>query len=79
MTLLIIKMIFIIPFLIFGLLCTLLANLLNKVPYIFMPLVYVLYKFSNFIMNWMIKDLVHSAKGTPLEKFITNIVEKEEI
>jgi hypothetical protein len=44
-----------------------------------MPLVYVLYKFSNFIMNWMIKDLVHSAKGTPLEKFITNIVEKEEI
>lgn len=76
MTLLIIKIILIFPFLILGLLCTLLGNLLNKVPYIFMPLVYVLYKFSNFIMDWMMKDLVHSAKGTPIEKYLDNVIKK---
>jgi len=27
----------------------------------------------------MIKDLIHSSKGTPLEKYLDNIIKKEEI
>jgi hypothetical protein len=29
-------------------------------------------------MDLMIKDLIHSSKGTPLEKYLDNIIKKEE-
>jgi hypothetical protein len=78
MTLLLIKIIFIIPILIFAVICGAIANLLNRIPYIFAPFVYVLLKLSSFLMDTMIKDLIHSSKGTPLEKYL-DIIKKEEI
>jgi hypothetical protein len=30
-------------------------------------------------MDTMIKDMIHSSKGTPLEKYLDNIIKKEEI
>ena len=79
MTLLLIKIIFIIPILIFAVTCGAIANLLNRIPYLFAPFVFVLYKLSSFLMQLMIKDLIHSSKETPLEKYIDNIIKKEEI
>lgn len=79
MTLLLIKIIFIIPILIFAVICGAIANLLNRIPYIFAPFVYVLLKLSSFLMDTMIKDMIHSSKGTPLEKYLDNIIKKEEI
>jgi hypothetical protein len=78
MTLLLIKIIFIIPILLFAVICGAIANLLNRIPYIFAPFVYVLLKLSSFLMDTMIKDLIHSSKGTPLEKYL-DIIKKEEI
>tara|TARA_R110000868_G_scaffold104670_5_gene288505 strand:+ start:335 stop:571 length:237 start_codon:yes stop_codon:yes gene_type:complete len=78
MTLLLIKMIFIIPLLIFAVICGGIGNLLNRIPYIFAPFVFVLYKLSSFLMDYLIKDLLHSAKGTPLEKYL-DVIKKEEL
>jgi len=79
MTLLLIKIIFMIPILIFAVICGAIANQLNRIPYIFAPFVYVLVKLSSFLMDTMIKDMIHSSKGTPLEKYLDNIIKKEEI
>ena len=79
MTLLLIKIIFIFPVLIFAFICGAIANLLNRIPYIFAPFVCVLLKLSSFLMDLMIKDLIHSSKGTPLEKYLDNIIKKEEL
>jgi hypothetical protein len=68
-----------IPILIFAVICGAIANLLNRIPYIFAPFVYVLVKLSSFLMDTMIKDMIHSSKGTPLEKYLDNIIKKEEI
>jgi hypothetical protein len=66
------------PFFIFSIICGGLANILSRVPFIFAPLVFGIYKCSNFILNLIIKDLVHSATGTPLEKYL-KLIKKEEL
>jgi CBS domain containing-hemolysin-like protein len=74
MTIFFIKIILWMPFFIIALILGAIGNLLNRIPYIFFPLVWLLFKLSNFILNLVIKDLVHSAKGTLMEEYITNII-----
>jgi len=74
MTRFFIKIILWMPFFIIALILGAIGNLLNRIPYIFFPLVWLLFKLSNFILNLVIKDLVHSAKGTLMEQYITNII-----
>jgi len=66
------------PFFILAMICGGVANILSRVPYIFAPLVMVIYTFSNFMLSLIIKDLVHSATGTPLEKYL-KVIKKEEL
>jgi len=74
MTRFFIKIILWMPFFIIALILGAIGNLLNRIPYIFFPFVWLLFKLSNFILNLVIKDLVHSAKGTLMEQYITNII-----
>jgi hypothetical protein len=74
MTIFFIKIILWMPFFIIALILGAIGNLLNRIPYIFFPLVWLLFKLSNFILNLVIKDLVHSAKGTLMEQYISNII-----
>jgi len=74
MTRFFIKMILWIPFFIIALILGGIGNLLNRIPYIFAPFVFVLFTIANFILNLVIKDLVHSSKGTLMEQYISNII-----
>jgi hypothetical protein len=74
MTIFFIKIILWMPFFIIALILGAIGNLLNRIPYIFFPIVFVFLKIANFILNLVIKDLVHSAKGTPLEQYINNLI-----
>jgi hypothetical protein len=75
MTRFFIKMILWMPFFIIALILGGIGNLLNRIPYIFFPFVFVLFHISTFILNSVLNDLIHSAKGTPLEQVINNVKE----
>lgn len=82
MTIFLIKMILWSPFFIFALIVASIGSLFNRIHQILSPLAYVFLKISNFILNLVINDMIHSAKGTPIEKYISFIneyIKKEEL
>jgi hypothetical protein len=69
------------PFFITALIIGSIGSLFNRIHKIFSPLAYVLLTLSNFILKLIINDVIHSSKGTPIEKYISFInqyIKKEE-
>jgi hypothetical protein len=75
MTFFIIKMILWFPIFLIALALGSIGGIISRLPYLFMPIAFIFLKSSNFILKLIINDMVHSAKTTPLEKYIP-LIEK---
>jgi hypothetical protein len=75
MTFFIIKMILWFPIFIIAIALGGIGGIISRLPHFFMPIALIFLKSCNFILKLIIKDMVHSAKETPLEKYIP-IIEK---
>ena len=51
------------------------GGFISRLPNFFMPIALIFLKSCNFILKLIINDMMHSAKETPLEKYIP-IIEK---
>jgi hypothetical protein len=51
------------------------GSIFNRIHKIFAPLAFIFLSFANFILNLVVKDMVNSSKGTPLEKYMSLIHE----
>lgn len=70
MTFFIIKLILWFPIILIALIFGSIGSLFTRLPYLFAPIAFIFLKSCNFILKLALKDLVHSAKQTPLEKYI---------
>jgi len=75
MTFFIIKMILWFPIFIVALALGGIGGFISRLPNFFMPIALIFLKSCNFILKLIINDMMHSAKETPLEKYIP-IIEK---
>jgi hypothetical protein len=75
MTFFIIKLILWFPFFIIAIALGGIGGIISRLPNLFTPIAFIFLKSSNFILKLIMNDMVHSAKQTPLEKYIP-LIEK---
>jgi len=75
MTFFIIKLILWFPIFIIAIVLGGIGGIISRLPNFFMPIALIFLKSCNFILKLIINDMMHSAKETPLEKYIP-IIEK---
>ncbi len=74
MTFFIIKLILWFPIFLIAWILGTIGNILTRLPDLFVPIAFIFLKSCNFIMKLIINDMLHSAKATPLEKYIPLII-----
>jgi len=75
MTFFIIKLILWFPIFIIAIALGGIGGIISRLPKFFMPIELIFLKSCSFILKLIINDMVHSAKQTPLEKYIP-LIEK---
>jgi hypothetical protein len=75
MTFFIIKMILWFPIFIIAIALGGIGGFISRLPNFFMPIALIFLKSCSLILKLIINDMVHSAKSTPLEKYIP-LIEK---
>ena len=75
MTFFIIKLILWFPIFLIAWILGVIGSFFTRLPNLFTPIAFIFLKSSNFILKLIMNDMVHSAKQTPLEKYIP-LIEK---